>query len=61
MIDFRFVLYQLSKNLNRPFFIDFLTDLSVKPQEEDPEDRDDCGKIFIQKEIESVSIRLHVV
>jgi len=38
-----FVLYQLSKNLNRPFFIDFLTDLSVKPQEEDPEDRDDCG------------------
>ena len=27
---FRFVLYQLSKNLNRPFFIDFLTAISVK-------------------------------
>ena len=25
----RFVLYQLSKNLNRPFFMDFLTKLSL--------------------------------
>ena len=25
-----FVMYQLSKNLNRPFFIDFLTAISVK-------------------------------
>ena len=39
-----FVLYQLSKNLNRPFFMDFLTVLSVRYahghvcDEEDPED-----------------------
>ena len=26
----RFVLYQMSKNLNRPFFMDFLTTLSVR-------------------------------
>merc|ERR1712106_704433 len=25
-----FVLYQLSKNLNRPFFMDFLTQLSIR-------------------------------
>jgi len=25
-----FVLYQMSKNLNRPFFMDFLTTLSVR-------------------------------
>ena len=30
-----FVLYQLSKNLNRPFFMDFLVTLSHKV---DPED-----------------------
>jgi len=41
-----FVLYQLSKNLNRPFFMDFLTQLSVrytdiKECEEDPEDSGD--------------------
>ena len=29
-IFYRFVLYQLSKNLNRPFFMDFLTHLSVR-------------------------------
>ena len=34
---YRFVLYQLSKNLNRPFFMDFLTKLS----EERPELADD--------------------
>ena len=39
-----FVLYQLSKNLNRPFFMDFLTTLSVRfahghvCDEEDPEE-----------------------
>ena len=39
-----FVLYQLSKNLNRPFFMDFLTTLSTKfahghlCDEEDPDD-----------------------
>ena len=27
---FRFVLYQMSKNLSRPFFMDFLTCLSVR-------------------------------
>ena len=27
---YRFVMYQLSKNLNRPFFIEFLTEVSVK-------------------------------
>ena len=43
--SFRFVLYQLSKNLNRPFFVDFLTHLSIrytesggKLDEEDPEE-----------------------
>lgn len=42
-----FVLYQLSKNLNRPFFMDFLTQLSVryveKSKNEDEEDPDDSG------------------
>ena len=44
--NFRFVLYQLSKNLNRPFFMDFLTQLSIRYteksavlDEEDPEDQ----------------------
>ena len=43
---FRFVLYQLSKNLNRPFFMDFLTQLSIRyteksavVEEEDPDDQ----------------------
>lgn len=41
-----FVLYQLSKNLNRPFFMDFITSLSMLyvtkgPLEEDPEDSGD--------------------
>jgi len=43
-----FVLYQLSKNLNRPFFMDFLTQLSIRyteksavVDEEDPEDSGD--------------------
>lgn len=43
-----FVLYQLSKNLNRPFFMDFLTQLSIRYteksavlDEEDPEDSGD--------------------
>lgn len=44
-----FVLYQLSKNLNRPFFMDFLTQLSIRyteksavlVDEEDPEDAGD--------------------
>ena len=44
---YRFVLYQLSKNLNRPFFMDFLTHLSVRfahghvcDEEADTEDDD---------------------
>jgi len=43
-----FVLYQLSKNLNRPFFMDFLTHLSVRYTKghvcsgvEDPDDSED--------------------
>lgn len=43
-----FVLYQLSKNLNRPFFMDFLTQLSIRyteksavVEEEDPDDQGD--------------------
>ena len=46
---FRFVLYQLSKNLNRPFFMDLLTQLSIRftdesrnnDYEEDPNDSGD--------------------
>ena len=45
---FRFVLYQLSKNLNRPFFMDFLTQLSIRYTEKsavvDEEDPDDQGE-----------------
>ena len=44
----RFVLYQLSKNLNRPFFMDFLTQLSIRYTEKsavlDEEDPEDAGK-----------------
>ena len=43
----RFVLYQLSKNLNRPFFMDFLTQLSIRYTEKsavlDEEDPEDAG------------------
>ena len=35
--DFRFVLYQMSKNLSRPFFMDFLTCLSVRFSEKGEE------------------------
>ena len=49
---FRFVLYQLSKNLNRPFFMDFLTQLSIRyteksavVEEEDPDDQGLMRKI----------------
>ena len=49
---FRFVLYQLSKNLNRPFFMDFLTQLSIRYTEKsavvDEEDPDDQG-LFLKK------------
>merc|ERR1719400_488476 len=42
-----FVLYQLSKNLNRPFFMDFLTQLSIRYTEKsavlDDEDPEDAG------------------
>ena len=39
-------MYQLSKNLNRPFFMEFLTNISVKYastglSQEDPEDAGD--------------------
>ena len=45
----RFVLYQLSKNLNRPFFVDFLTHLSIRYTEQggklDDEDPEETGDI----------------
>ena len=34
---FRFVLYQMSKNLSRPFFMDFLTCLSIRFSEKGEE------------------------
>ena len=37
-LKLRFVLYQLSKNLNRPFFMEFLTKLSVEYDKECHED-----------------------
>ena len=46
----RFVLYQLSKNLNRPFFVDFLTHLSIRYTEQggklDDEDPEETGDIY---------------
>ena len=49
-LSFRFVLYQLSKNLNRPFFVDFLTHLSIRYTESggklDEEDPEETGWIF---------------
>ena len=47
----RFVLYQLSKNLNRPFFMDFLTHLSVRYAHGhvcDEEDPDEDGPLLEQ-------------
>ena len=42
------MLYQLSKNLNRPFFMDFLTQLSIRYTEKsavlDEEDPEDAGR-----------------
>ena len=49
-----FVLYQLSKNLNRPFFMDFLTVLSVRFAHGhvcDEEDPDDDGPLLRQVRI----------
>eukprot|EP00092_Neocalanus_flemingeri_P052760 GFUD01061790.1.p1 GENE.GFUD01061790.1~~GFUD01061790.1.p1 ORF type:complete len:208 (+),score=69.45 GFUD01061790.1:25-624(+) len=46
-----FVLYQLSKNLNRPFFMDFLTHLSVRYAHGhvcDEEDPDEDGPLLEQ-------------
>ena len=50
---FRFVLYQLSKNLNRPFFVDFLTHLSIrytdqggKLDDEDPEETENHSQLL---------------
>jgi len=50
-----FVLYQLSKNLNRPFFMDFLTDLSVKHatkplrvDEEEPDSGDNLMSMLLK-------------
>ena len=46
-----FVLYQLSKNLNRPFFMDFLTTLSVRFAHGhvcDEEDPDEDGALLSQ-------------
>jgi len=49
----RFVLYQLSKNLNRPFFVDFLTHLSIRYtdkggtlDEEDPEESENHSQLL---------------
>jgi len=45
-----FVLYQMSKNLNRPFFMDFLTTLSVRYSDKafcDDFDSDDEGDNFM--------------
>ena len=47
----RFVLYQLSKNLNRPFFMDFITHLSVRYAHGhvcDEEDPDEDGPLLEQ-------------
>ena len=47
----RFVLYQLSKNLNRPFFMDFITHLSVRFAHGhvcDEEDPDENGPLLEQ-------------
>ena len=48
-----FVLYQMSKNLNRPFFMDFLTCLSVRYSIRGNEDDtdSDTGQIYAQKGI----------
>ena len=66
---YRFVLYQLSKNLNRPFFMDFLTQLSIRyteksavVDEEDPEDSGGwrftwmtvCNQLFICLQIQLI-------
>lgn len=52
---FRFVLYQLSKNLNRPFFMDFLTQLSIRYTEKsavvEEEDPDDQGLMNMDKNL----------
>jgi len=45
-----FVLYQLSKNLNRPFFMDFLTHLSVKYDDEYLDSDDDEKPLMNQME-----------
>lgn len=43
-----FVLYQLSKNLNRPFFMDFLTHLSIRYDQEYLDSEDDEKPLMAQ-------------
>jgi len=45
-----FVLYQLSKNLNRPFFFDFLSELSMKYDKEYYDEEDDEKPLMSQME-----------
>jgi hypothetical protein len=45
-----FVLYQLSKNLNRPFFFDFLTHLSERYDKEYDDEDDDVKPLLGQME-----------
>jgi len=45
-----FVLYQLSKNLNRPFFFDFLVHLSQRYDKEYPDEEDDTRPLMSQME-----------
>lgn len=45
----RFVLYQLSKNLNRPFFVDFLTHLSIRYTDKGGTLDEEEGEVSIKK------------
>ena len=56
----RFVLYQLSKNLNRPFFMEFLTKLSVDYDKECHDDEPLLGGTVLVESKFQVHIHLEV-
>ena len=56
----RFVLYQLSKNLNRPFFMEFLTKLSVDYDKECHDDEPLLGGTVLVESKFQVHIHLEM-
>ena len=58
--SYRFVLYQLSKNLNRPFFMEFLTKISVEYDRDFDKDEEPLlgGTVLIEAKYQVYCVNL---